>query len=118
MSLPELGAGDVEIQLNGVTKTLRCSYGAAVTLSRYAGGLSALQQQIMGQNIEAIGVTIAAGLGVEFTSEFAEQVYQNGLWDVFVPCGTYVGNLSNGGRPLTMEDMAGAKGKKKAQANR
>ncbi len=96
-----IGAGNVNITLNGVEVTLRPSLKAAQTISRQSGGIVAAMQAVGKFDFDVIANVVALGLGktrTEEVQEVAEQVYSTGLTDLVPSVTVYLTNLANGGR--------------------
>ena len=120
----QIGAGDVEIELNGKKVVLKQHPKAGIRLSRWHSGLTGLQLAVSQMKIDAITETIGAGTGRVFENQddfddLAIEVYETGVMNLFVDVGNYISIMMNGGRPLvdTMPTAAAGKGRKRPQLN-
>ena len=115
MSEAKVGAGDVEIRLNGETYRLVPSVGAIKSISRASGGIRGATEAVLRMDIDRIVSVVDAGLGQRVvkelcgngqdkTDKLTQLVYESGLTDnsgaIVAKCVTYLTNLVNGGRPL------------------
>lgn len=99
---PRLGAGNVEIELDGETCVLKPSLRATQGISRNFGGISEAIQSISKMDFDALVNVIALGLNKtdkKEREEIAEQVYATGMTDLAAPAIKYLSILANGGRP-------------------
>lgn len=103
MSDPNIGAGNVEIVLDGETYVLKPTLKAALTLTNVQGGLPALIQRCINLEINAIVEVISQGLGVT-SKDLPERVWRTGLFTLSARCIRFLNILANGGRPLDAED--------------
>ncbi|PSJ60744.1 hypothetical protein [Pseudaminobacter soli (ex Li et al. 2025)] len=96
-----LGAGNVEIELDGETVTLRPSLQAAQTISRQAGGISSALSAVGRFEFDTIVTVVTLGLGLtgNDAKEVPGRVYRTGLSDLIAPLSIYLANIANGGRP-------------------
>lgn len=106
---PQLGDGDVEIELDGETVTLKCSLGAAIALTRAPGGLygtGSVAERLLRCDIDTMCMVIRAGLGVgpSAIKDLPEKVYRTGLVNVRGELASFIGRVANGGRPVVEED--------------
>jgi hypothetical protein len=102
MGKPTIGAGDVQIVLDGEAATLKPSLRAAQTISRQAGGVVGAMQAVAKFEFDAIVLVVAQGLGkvkADEMGEIAEQVYRTGLTDLVPKLTEFLTNIANGGRP-------------------
>lgn len=99
----KLGAGNVEIELDGEASTLKPTLRAARTISRQFGGFQKAIEAIGAMDLEAYIAVVMAGVGAKpaDAEEMAEAVYATGLPDLTEPLIQYLTNLANGGRPLS-----------------
>lgn len=107
MSNPSLGAGDVNLMLDGEMVTLRPTLRAAQTISRQAGGIVAAMQAVGRFELDTITQVVALGLNKVKPGdlpEVAEKVYRTGLTDVVPAVTTFLTNLANGGRPAATSE--------------
>lgn len=98
MSKAQLGAGDVEIELDGEKVTLRPTLKAAQIISRQAGGIIGAIQALRSLDIDALTGIVAAGLG-KSVKDVEDAVWRRGVADLTPMATRYVTNLANGGRP-------------------
>lgn len=107
---PMPGAGDVTFDLAGQTVTLKCSPQAALAISRQpgsfygTGNIPGVVDRIMGRDIDTICAVIRAGLGLApgAVPDLAAQVYQSGLLGIGSAVLPFIGNLANGGKPISI----------------
>lgn len=99
----KLGAGNVEIELDGEAKTLKPTLRAARTISRTFGGFQKAIEAIGAMDLEASIAVVMAGVNAKPAEgdEIAEAVFATGLPDLVEPLILYLTNLANGGRPLS-----------------
>jgi hypothetical protein len=93
-----LGAGNVEIVLDGETAVLKPTLRAAQTLSRQHGGIAAAIEAVGKMDFDALASVIALGLNRTDTKEVAEQVWTTGMTELAAPAIRYLSMLANGGR--------------------
>lgn len=103
MSKTEMGAGDVAITIDGKEYTLKPTLKAAQELSRN-NGIGGMVQRCASLELDAIVQVIAAGLG-RTSRDLSEKVYSTGVRNVAPAVITFLTNLSNGGRPITEEEL-------------
>ncbi len=119
MSKPELGAGDVPLELDGEEIVLKCSYDAAVNLCRAPGGLysvngsSSVASRILAADIDTIAfvIRLGLGLGASAVKSLDERIYRTGIVNLIGPISLFVGNVARGGRPLVEEPDPAPPGK-------
>lgn len=96
-----IGAGDVEIKLDGKDWVLRPTVRAMKMLSRKSGGIMGAVQSVASLDTDAIASVLKIGL--ELTEKGAEgldeRVYRTGAAKLAGPCIRFLHVLSNGGRP-------------------
>jgi hypothetical protein len=92
-----MNVGEVEIQLDGKSETLRSSLGAAKRVNA-AGGFSQVINKLLAYDFDYYVTVVSAGLGKK-PSEIEEAVYKAGLPNLVAPLSLYVGYLANGGKP-------------------
>jgi hypothetical protein len=100
----QIGAGDVEIELDGETVTLECTLGAALALTRAPGGIygtGSVAERLLRCDIDTMCMVIRAGLGVgpSAIKDLPEKVFRTGLLSMRGSLAIYVGRVANGGRP-------------------
>lgn len=103
MSKATLGAGNVDITLDGETVTLRPTLRAAQTISKQSGGIMSAVQAVGRFDLEVMTSVIALGLNVTTPreiSDLAEKVWSTGMADLVEPVTRYLTILANGGRPV------------------
>ena len=102
MSRPDIGAGDVVINLDGEEVTLRPTLEACTTLSRIQGGIHAQVQRCLALEFDAILAVIVAGLGMRGngSKDLPGKVFKSGLIQLSAPCISFLHIVANGGRPL------------------
>lgn len=107
MSQPEIGAGDVVVQLGEHSVTLRPSLKAAITLSGQRGGITTMVQRCLDFEFDAIHTVVLAGLGGENSKDLPELVYSAGIMNLAPICITFLHIVANGGRPLGSDEGEG-----------
>lgn len=103
MSIPEIGIGDIEINLDGETVILRPSLAAAMTLSRMNGGISTLVNKCLGYDFDVILAVVVAGIG-RSSKDLPEKVYKTGLIQLAPSCIKFLHVVANGGQPVGADD--------------
>jgi hypothetical protein len=101
--MTSIGAGNVELTLDGQTVTLRPTLRAAQTLSKQSGGLMSAVQAVARLELEVITSVIAMGLNITTPREIndlAEKVWSTGVVDLVEPVTKYLTILANGGRSV------------------
>ncbi|ETA72341.1 MULTISPECIES: hypothetical protein [Mesorhizobium] len=103
MSKPALGAGNVEIELDGETVVLRPSLMAAQAISRQSGGISSAVRSVGNYDFDVIVSVVTLGLGAtgQEAKAIPEKVWRTGLTDLIGPVSTYLTIIANGGRPMS-----------------
>jgi len=109
VSKATLGAGDVQIVLDGETVTLRPSLKAALTISREAGGIMGAFRGLSDLNLDTVTGIIAVGLGKK-PAEIEEAVWRTGIASLVPGCTKFVSIIANGGRPADEGDGGSEKG--------
>lgn len=101
-----LGAGNVEIELDGEKAILRPTLRAAQTLSRQNGGISAAIQAVGSYNLDTLIEVITVGLDLKGkdANDLPDKIWRTGMVKLSAPAIRYLSILSNGGRPLGGED--------------
>lgn len=97
-SKPRLGAGNVDITLDGEAVTLKPTLKAAQTLSRQTDGLMGAIERVTRFDLDTITSVVALGTGRE-VKEVADAVWRTGVSDLAPSAIKYLGILANGGRP-------------------
>lgn len=104
---PEIGAGDVEIDLGGEVLVLRPTLDACMRINKIAGGMNAAANGVASLNFDIICDVIAAGLGANPTQRqklIPEKVYMAGMINLAGPCIRFIRIVNNGGRPPVDEE--------------
>jgi len=109
-SKAQLGAGNVEIELDGETVVLKPSLNACQTVSRQSGGISAAVAAVGRFDFDTVVSVVTLGLGATGSDAKAipEKVWRTGLTDLVGPVTKYLTIIANGGRPV--EDAGGEEG--------
>lgn len=107
MAKTSLGAGNVDIELDGETVTLKPTLNAIQTISRQSEGIMGAVHKVGAFDFDMIVMVI--GLGLNMTDrraqrDLAEQVFSTGLADLIEPVTRYLSILANGGRPLPTDE--------------
>lgn len=102
MTKASLGAGNIEIELDGETVVLRPNLKAAQNISRSKGGIMAAVEAVGKFDLDTMVNVIALGLGAEGKEarDLADKVYSTGMADLVSPVINYLTILANGGRPM------------------
>lgn len=97
-----IGAGDVEIELEGETCVLKPSLKACTALSRMRGGISNTVRAVGDLDFDAMVTVIGLGLGLsdKELKDLPEKVYETGLPELSGPLIRYLSNVANGGKPF------------------
>lgn len=109
MSQPEIGAGDIEIELDGNILYLKPTLSACQRISAMRGGLNASIEKCLQMDFDAICQVISAGLDLNPTQSkmIPEAVFKAGLYDVSAKAIEFISVVGNGGRPLDEDDDEG-----------
>lgn len=97
MSRPEIGAGDIAIELDGEDVVLRPSLKAATSLSRGYGGIVNLINKCGVYDFDTIVAVVTAGLGVQ-SKDIPDKCWRTGMIELAPMCIRYLHVLANGGR--------------------
>ena len=105
------GQGDVEIELDGKTYKLQCSYRAYSQINmEIPGGIREALRMTGAGDINAIESIIAAGVG--FTDlgrkDLGDKVFKAGTRNLNLKVQEYLLNLASGGTPATDEVKGGS----------
>lgn len=105
-SKTHLGAGNVEIELEGSPYTLVPSLRACQVLSRASGGLQGVMESIGRLEFDTFHTVISVGLNLRGAEQrdLGERIYRTGLVNLAAPLIDFVVNVSNGGKPMRMGD--------------
>jgi hypothetical protein len=109
VSKASLGAGDVQIVLDGETVTLRPSLKAALTISREAGGIMGAFRGLSDLNLDTVIGIIAVGLGKK-PADIEEAVWRTGVGSLVPGVTQFVSIIANGGKPVDGSDGGSEKG--------
>lgn len=96
------GAGDVEIELDGIGKLwLKPTLEACLKLCGEPDtpGAAAWSEKCRALNLEAITFVIAAGSSYRDKTELMKAVFRTGTINLWGKCIIFIHNVSNGGRP-------------------
>lgn len=100
MSQPEIGAGDVKIDLvDHGEVTLRPTLDACRRLSSGPGGINKMVERCKDWEFEAILAVITAGLGRN-SKELPDLIFKTGMLTLAPACIDFLFIISNGGRAL------------------
>jgi hypothetical protein len=102
---PKLGAGNVEIVLDGEKLILKPSLKAALALSSQPGAIAGVVQAVSDFNLQAMATVVSLASGND-AEEAAEAIFATGMVDLAPPIVRFLTMLANGGRPV-----AGGSGK-------
>lgn len=94
--------GEVQIELDGETVTLKPTLRAAQMVNASLNGFRGAFESIARFDLDAFALVVAAGLGKTTQAELdevAEKVFRTGLVSLSDPLTKYAAMLSNGGRP-------------------
>lgn len=99
-----LGAGDVEITLDGQARTLKPTLKAAIAISRMTGGLAGAMARVSQLDFDVIVAIIRAGLDLSDVGakDLEAKVYRSGVGfesGLANQVNSYLSNLANGGKP-------------------
>lgn len=103
MAKATLGAGNVDITLDGEPAVLRPSLQAAQSISRQNGGISGAVRAVGQFDFDAIVSVVTLGLGVTGAEakEIPNKVWKTGLTELVGPVSSFLTILANGGRPIS-----------------
>lgn len=109
MSQPEIGAGDIEIELDGNILYLKPTLSACQRISSMRGGLNASIQKCLEMDFDVICQIISAGLNLNPVQSkmIPEAVFKAGVFDVSAKAIEFISVVGNGGRPLEDDDDDG-----------
>lgn len=116
MTKAQLGAGDVQITLDGETRTLRPTLRAAKGISAQFGGFQKAFENIAALDLDAYIAVVSLGLDAkgDEAKEVPDLVWRTGMPNLTEPIARYLSNLANGGRPI---DDAGGSGDEDPQTD-
>lgn len=101
--MTSIGAGNVDLVLDGQTVTLRPTLRAAQMLSKQSGGLMSAVQAVARLDIEVVTSVIAMGLNItrpNDINDLAEKVWSTGVVELVEPVTKFLTILANGGRSV------------------
>lgn len=98
MAKAKLGAGGVEITLDGEAAVLRPTLRAAQQLSRQTDGLMGAIERVTRFDLDTIISVVALGLD-RTPKDVQDAVWRTGCSDLAPHCIRFLGVLANGGRP-------------------
>lgn len=96
--MSKITSGEVEIELDGTTYTLTPTLRAALTVNKSFGGFVKANDRLMQFDLEAIILSIHAGLGDKSPDGLAEKVFAAGVTKLTPVAIEFVNILANGGR--------------------
>lgn len=101
-----LGAGDVEIELDGETVVLRPTLKACQAISRQAEGVLGAIGRVQRYDLDTYVQVVTLGLGAEGKEarEMPGKVFRTGMMQLIGPVTRYLMIISNGGRPAVDPD--------------
>jgi hypothetical protein len=107
-----LGAGNVEIELDGEKVTLKPSLRVAQTISRNASGISGAMDAVNRFDFDMVVGVIALGLNISGREADAlpAKVYETGMTNLVGPVSRFLAIVANGGREPSLTD-GGEEGK-------
>lgn len=101
MSQPEIGAGDVKVELVGHGEvTLRPTLDACRKLSGMPGGINKMIERCQSWEFDAIHLVIASGLGSN-AKELPDLIFRTGMLKLAPSCIDFLFVVANGGRSLS-----------------
>lgn len=110
MSKPELGAGDIEVEIGGEKYTLKPSLGACMALTSDPAGLIGSENSLF-MRIGKLDITVMArvirlglGVGAGALRDLEEKIYSTGLTTLVDPLQQFLIVVVNGGRLPGKED--------------
>jgi hypothetical protein len=101
--------GEVDIELDGKTETLKSTPKAARAVSAIGGGFLMVANKITIFDLDVITAVVAAGLGKRPT-EVENAVYSAGAANLAAPLNTFVTYLANGGKPTDDQNKEAGSG--------
>lgn len=115
MSKAELGAGDVALELDGETVTLRPSLEACIALTTDPRGLfgeGSIYDRIQKLDIAVMARILRLGLGIGASAvkDLEGQMYKTGLATLREPLSEFCGIVVTGGRRMDDADQAKGEG--------
>ena len=97
----KIGAGDVEITIEGKSRVLRPSLKACQRISRQSGGILDAIRRVGQYDFDEMVYVIGAGLDTDpdDMDALAESVWRSGLKEIAMPTIKFLTIIANGGRP-------------------
>lgn len=99
----QIGTGDVELELDGETVTLKPTFRACSAITKMSDRkMSGVFNDVANLDMDVMAAVVALGLGLEGKDAKAipEKVWRTGLVNLVDPLTRYLVIVSNGGRPL------------------
>lgn len=108
MSKPEVGAGDIEFELDGEKIVLKPSEGACLAICRAPGGLfgpGSVADRVDRADLDTMAMIVRLGLGLGPSSikDMEAKIYRTGLFKVQTVATRFLVIISNGGQPPAEE---------------
>jgi len=97
------GSGNVSLELDGETVTLRPSLAACLGISRMHGSPAVTAEKVQAMDFDACVQVLALGLGVAPNKRLQEKVYKTGMVEIRAALITFIHIVNNGGRPIANE---------------
>lgn len=107
MADASIGAGDLEIELDGKIVVMRPTLEACTRISAIAGGFNGAVQRCLNMDFSMICEIVAVGIGAnprQREKDVPAAVYKTGVLILSAPCIDFIRIVSNGGRPPLDED--------------
>lgn len=95
-----LGAGNVEIILDGEKVRLKPSLKTALTLSAQPGAITGVVQAVSDFNLPMMAMVVSLASGKD-AEDMAEAIYRSGMVDLSAPIVRFLTMLANGGKPVS-----------------
>lgn len=96
--MADMTVGEVDIELDGKTVTLKSTLAAAKRVNA-AGGLRYIAERLDAYDFDAYVTVIAAGADKR-NAEVEQAVFSAGMARLQVPLGVYIAFLASGGKPI------------------
>jgi len=102
MAKATLGAGNVEIELDGQTVVLKPTLRAAQTISRQSGGILGAVERIGKFDLDTMIQVVTLGLNAtgKEAQTIPDKVWETGMTELVAPVTKFLSILANGGRPV------------------
>lgn len=113
MSKPEIGVGDIEIDLDGEVVVLKPSLAACTGICRAPGGIygpGSVAERLARCDLDTMAMLIRLGLniGPSAVKELEGKIYRTGLVVVRDHLQDFIVIVANGGRPIEEKPSAEA----------